>query len=266
MLQRARGTPRRASLRVGRGRSRRHSATTRRCWRRWPDRQRCALSSRGGATATGSHRAALAAVEGGATWLGVALVSEAVTVREQLERTRARSSPSRPVSQLDDVARLDGVRPTLYRAEAVRAAAKEVRDAGRTYAAPRAPEGRHRHASSGRDARRRHRPRPLIDASEELELEGVWTHLAAAEDPRARRLHRAPARSVRERARALGRSRHRAADRARRQLRRPARAPRTLVTTSSVAASRCTASRHARACPKPTVCVPRWRSRRVSRS
>jgi alanine racemase len=131
----------------------------------------------------GITRAALAAVEGGATWLGVALVSEAVAVREQLsEPVLVLAEP--PVSQLAAVARLDGVRPTLYRAEAVRAAAKEVRDVGRTTPLPvhlKVDTGMHRVGATPEDAIDLAR---LIDASEELDLEGVWTHLAAAEDPR----------------------------------------------------------------------------------
>jgi alanine racemase len=130
----------------------------------------------------GITRAALAAVEGGASWLGVALVSEAVTVREQLsEPVLILAEP--PVSQLEIVARLDGVRPTLYRAEAVRVATKVVRDTGRTSPLPvhlKVDTGMHRVGASPEEAVRL---AEAIVASEELELEGVWTHLAAAEDP-----------------------------------------------------------------------------------
>jgi alanine racemase len=130
----------------------------------------------------GITRAALAAVEGGATWLGVALVGEAVAVREQLsEPVLVLAEP--PVSQLAVVARLDGVRPTLYRAEAVRAAAKEVRDVGRTTPLSvhlKVDTGMHRVGATPEDAVELAR---LIEGSEELDLEGLWTHLAAAEDP-----------------------------------------------------------------------------------
>jgi alanine racemase len=130
----------------------------------------------------GITRAALAAVEGGASWLGVALVSEAVTVREQLnEPVLILAEP--PVGQLVDVARLDGVRPTLYRAEAVRVAAKVVREAGRTSPLPvhlKVDTGMHRVGATPEEAVQL---AEAIVASEELELEGVWTHLAAAEDP-----------------------------------------------------------------------------------
>ena len=41
-----------------------------------------------------------------------------------------------PLRQLVDVARLDGVRPTLYTSEAIAAAAKAVRDVGRSRPLP----------------------------------------------------------------------------------------------------------------------------------
>ena len=85
---------------------------------------------KGWAYGHGLIAAANAAIDGGATWLGVALVNEAVDVRRQLaEPVLILAEP--PIGQLVDVARLDGVRPTLYRTEAVMAAAKAVRDAGR---------------------------------------------------------------------------------------------------------------------------------------
>jgi alanine racemase len=88
-----------------------------------------------------------------------------------------------PVSQLAAVARIEGVRPTLYRAEAVRAAAKEARDVGRTTALPvhlKVDTGMHRVGATPEAAIDLAR---LIEGSEELDLEGLWTHLAAAEDP-----------------------------------------------------------------------------------
>lgn len=137
---------------------------------------------KGWAYGHGVTRAANAAVEGGASWLGVALVNEAADVRRQLsEPVLILAEP--PVAQLCDVARLDGVRPTLYRAEAVRAAAKAVRDVGRSSPLPvhlKVDTGMHRVGATPDDAVELAR---LIDVSEELELEGLWTHLAAAEDP-----------------------------------------------------------------------------------
>src|SRR4051812_47519024 len=63
---------------------------------------------KGWAYGHGMARAAAAAVEGGAAWLGVALVNEAVDVRRKLrEPVLILAEP--PVNQLIDVARLDGV-------------------------------------------------------------------------------------------------------------------------------------------------------------
>ena len=132
----------------------------------------------------GIVRAATAAVSGGASWLGVALVSEAIDVRvkgQLSEPVLVLAEP--PLRQLVDVARLDGVRPTLYTAEAIAAAAKAVRDAGRTTPLPvhlKVDTGMHRVGAAPEAARHL---AELIVTSEELELEGLWTHLAASEDP-----------------------------------------------------------------------------------
>jgi alanine racemase len=132
----------------------------------------------------GIVRAATSAVAGGATWLGVALVAEAndLRVRGQLtEPILVLAEP--PLRQLVDVARLDGVRPTLYTAEAIAAAAKAVRDTGRTHPLPvhlKVDTGMHRVGAAPEAARRL---AALVTESRELELEGLWTHLAAAEDP-----------------------------------------------------------------------------------
>jgi alanine racemase len=132
----------------------------------------------------GIVRAASAAVSGGATWLGVALVNEAVDVRVKGGLTQPvllLAEP--PLRQLVDVARLDGVRPTIYSAEAIAAAAKSVRDVGRDTPLPvhlKIDTGMHRVGAAPEAARHL---AELIDSSEELVLEGLWTHLAAAEDP-----------------------------------------------------------------------------------
>jgi len=133
----------------------------------------------------GIIRAASAAVSGGATWLGVALVNEAVDVRVRGKLTEpvlVLAEP--PLRQLVDVARLDGVRPTLYTAEAIAAAAAAVRDVGRDAPLPvhlKVDTGMHRVGAAPEAARHL---AELIEASEELELEGLWTHLAASEDPK----------------------------------------------------------------------------------
>jgi alanine racemase len=88
-----------------------------------------------------------------------------------------------PLRQMFDVARLDGVRPTVYSAEAIAAAAQAVRDAGRADPLPvhlKVDTGMHRVGAAPEAARHL---ADLIVSTEELELEGLWTHLAAAEDP-----------------------------------------------------------------------------------
>jgi len=132
----------------------------------------------------GIIRAASAAVSGGATWLGVALVNEAIDVRvkgQLAEPVLLLAEP--PLRQLVDVARLEDVRPTLYTAEAVAAAAKAVRDVGRDTPLPvhlKVDTGMHRVGAAPEAARHL---AELIESNEELELEGLWTHLAASEDP-----------------------------------------------------------------------------------
>lgn len=131
----------------------------------------------------GIVRAASAAVSGGATWLGVALVSEAMDLRDGGLDEPVLVLAEPPLRQLADVARLSGVRPTLYTAEAVAAAEKAVRDAGRSTPLPvhlKIDTGMHRVGAAPEAARRL---AELITASDELVLEGLWTHLAASEDP-----------------------------------------------------------------------------------
>lgn len=130
----------------------------------------------------GMTRAAAAAVDGGASWLGVALVSEAVELRRRLPQPILIMAEP-PLRQLVDVARLEGVRPTIYSAEAVLAAAKAVRDAGRATPMPvhlKIDTGMHRVGAAPRAARHL---AEMIRGTEELVLEGICTHLAASEDP-----------------------------------------------------------------------------------
>lgn len=130
----------------------------------------------------GMTRAAAAAVEGGASWLGVALVSEAVELRRRLPQPILIMAEP-PLRQLVDVARLEDVRPTIYSAEAVLAAAKAVRDAGRATPMPvhlKIDTGMHRVGAAPRAARHLAH---MIRGTEELVLEGICTHLAASEDP-----------------------------------------------------------------------------------
>jgi alanine racemase len=139
---------------------------------------------KGGGYGHGIVRAAVAAVNGGASWLGVALVTEAVDLRVDGQlRQPVLILAEPPLRQLVDVARLDGVRPTLYTAEAIDAAAKAVRDAGRPDPLPvhlKVDTGMHR---VGAAPEATPHLAALVASHEELVLEGLWTHLAAAEDP-----------------------------------------------------------------------------------
>ena len=132
----------------------------------------------------GIVRAASAAVDGGASWLGVALVTEAVDVRvhgQLHEPVLILAEP--PLRQLVDVARLEGVRTTVYTAEAIQAAAKAVRDVGRNEPLPvhlKVDTGMHRVGAAPEAALHLAQ---LVTAQDELHLEGLWTHLAAADDP-----------------------------------------------------------------------------------
>ena len=130
----------------------------------------------------GMTRAASAAVAGGAQWLGVALVSEAVELRRHLDEPILLLAEP-PLRQLVDVARLVDVRPTLYTAEAIQAAAKAVRDVGRTTRLPvhlKVDTGMHR---VGAAPEAMTHLAELVASSEELSLEGLCTHLAVSEDP-----------------------------------------------------------------------------------
>ena len=132
----------------------------------------------------GIVQAATAALSGGATWLGVALASEAHDVRTRggLDApVLVLAEP--PASQLADLARLDGVRTTVYSAGAINAAAKAAAEAGRETPWPvhlKVDTGMHRVGAPPDDI-----PAlaDLIGSHEGLELEGLWTHLAVAEDP-----------------------------------------------------------------------------------
>lgn len=125
--------------------------------------------------------AAQAAVQGGASWLGVALVSEAIELRRHLhEPILVLAEP--PLRQLVDIAQLSDVRPVLYTAEAIQAAAKAVRDAGRTTPLPvhlKVDTGMHR---VGAAPEAMPRLAELVVERDELVLEGLMTHLAVSED------------------------------------------------------------------------------------
>lgn len=129
----------------------------------------------------GAVPVARAAVEGGAAWLAVALVEEGVALRDAQIDAPVLLLSEPPTSDALAEAIGRGLTPTLYTSEGVRAASGAARSAG-------APVEVHVKVDTGM-----HRvgctPDELVAIATEatrddhLRLSGVWTHLAASEDP-----------------------------------------------------------------------------------
>jgi alanine racemase len=116
-------------------------------------------------------RAALAA---GAGWLAVALVEEAEALREAGIDAPILLLSEPPVDAVGDVRRL-GLRPTLYREEAI-----DAFGAGPTVPVHlKVNTGMNRVGAAPGDAVAR--ARQVVDRG--LELEAVWTHFAVADEP-----------------------------------------------------------------------------------
>jgi alanine racemase len=135
-----------------------------------------------GAYGHGAVPVARAALEGGASWLAVALVDEAAELREAhiTAPVLLLSEPSLDV--LPDAVAL-GLTPTLYSLAGVEAAAKAVASTGRTTPLPvhvKVDTGMHRVGAQ---------PEAVaslalaVQERTELRLEGLWTHFAVADDP-----------------------------------------------------------------------------------
>jgi len=130
----------------------------------------------------GPVRAAEAAVAGGASWLAVATVEEGVQLRQAgiTEPVLLLSEPV-PAAMTDVVAwRLT---PTLYTPDAVGAAARAVAGYGRTarlLVHVKVDTGMHR---VGADPERAVSVARDVAARPELELEGLCTHFAVADEP-----------------------------------------------------------------------------------
>jgi alanine racemase len=130
----------------------------------------------------GPVRVARAAIEGGAGWLGVALIEEGLQLREAgiAEPILLLSEPARPA--MADVVRA-GLTPTLYTQEGVDAVAAAVVASGRHQPVPvhvKVDTGMHRVGAAGPVA-----VKVALDvaARPELRLEGLWTHFAVADEP-----------------------------------------------------------------------------------
>ncbi len=129
----------------------------------------------------GSVAAARAALDGGASWLAVALVEEGSVLREHDVGAPTLLLSEPPVEAMDAVVAL-GLTPTVYTQQGVEAAAKAVASAG---AAPltvhvKVDTGMHRVGTTADGAV------AVVQAvaeHPELSFGGLWTHFAVADEP-----------------------------------------------------------------------------------
>ncbi len=130
----------------------------------------------------GAVPVARAALEAGATWLGVALVEEGVTLREAgIDAPIMVLSEPAPPAAPTVVAQ--GLTPVVYTANGIEALAKAVAESGRDEPLAvhlKVDTGMHRVGCAPEDALALV---AAIDARGELHLEGVCTHFAVADEP-----------------------------------------------------------------------------------
>jgi alanine racemase len=131
----------------------------------------------------GSVPVARAAIEGGASWLAVALVAEGAVLRRHGLDTPILLLSEPPVEAMEEVVAL-GLTPTVYTQEGVEAAAKAV--AGSTAGGGPLPvhvkvdTGMHRVGASQTGALAV--VQAVVDRPE-LSFGGIWTHFAVADEP-----------------------------------------------------------------------------------
>ena len=140
----------------------------------------CAVVKAGG-YGHGSVAVARAALEGGASWLAVALVEEGATLRRHEIDAPILLLSEPPAEAMGDVVAL-ALTPTLYTQEAVEAAAKAVAATG---AAPlivhvKVDTGMHRVGAGAEEAVGVVR---AVADRPELTFGGLWTHFAVADEP-----------------------------------------------------------------------------------
>jgi len=130
----------------------------------------------------GAVPVARAALEAGASWLGIARVEEAVQLRDAgIEARIMLLSEPAPAAVADVVAH--DITPVVYTEAGIDSLAKGVIDAGRTRPLPvhlKVDTGMHRVGCTPADAVALAR---LVDTRDQLELAGVCTHLAVADEP-----------------------------------------------------------------------------------
>lgn len=130
----------------------------------------------------GAVAVAQAALEGGASWLAVALVEEGALLRTQGITAPVLLLSEPPADAMDDVVAL-GLTPTVYTYTGVEAAAKAVAAAD-----PRQPltvhlkvdTGMHRVGVAANEAVSMVH---AVAGHHELRLGGIWTHFAVADEP-----------------------------------------------------------------------------------
>ncbi|MGA8369217.1 MAG: alanine racemase [Acidimicrobiales bacterium] len=132
----------------------------------------------------GSVEVARAALEGGATWLAVALVEEGVVLREAGIEAPILLLSEPPLDAVDEAVARHLV-PTVYTGRGIRAvaaaaasAADRGRDHDRVDVHLKIDTGMHR---VGADPAEAASLAELVGAQESLALQGVWTHLAVAD-------------------------------------------------------------------------------------
>ena len=135
-----------------------------------------------GAYGHGAVPAAGAALAGGASWLGVALVEEGAQLRQEGVEAPVLVLSEPPHAGMADVHSLD-LTPTLYTHAGVEAAAKAVAaavDPRPMTVHVKVDTGMHRVGASPAEAVSVARD---IDERPELRLGGLWTHFAVADEP-----------------------------------------------------------------------------------
>lgn len=142
----------------------------------------CAVVKAGG-YGHGAVPAARAALEGGASWLAVALVEEGVELRDAGVEAPVLLLSEPPASAMPEVVART-LTPTVYTQAGVEAAAKAVASAGRPGRAMgvhvKVDSGMHRVGAPPAEAVQ---VATAVHERPELRLDGLWTHFATADDP-----------------------------------------------------------------------------------
>ena len=126
----------------------------------------------------GEVEAAGAAIDGGADWLGVARVEEGAALRRAGIDRPILLLAEPPVDALPAAARYN-LTPTIYTEAAARAWAEQAGPSRRLRCHLKVDTGMHRYGVPCDEAERFI---DLVRSLDGLELEGIWTHFAVAED------------------------------------------------------------------------------------